>query len=400
MFLSFFYLLRAHGLKISLNEWMTLLDALQRGLHRSSLTGFYRLCRAVLIKSEADFDRFDQVFSEFFGSVPAGNDEIPQEILYWLNHPYDNLLTDIERMRAVGFPEEDLQTLLDLLQQRLREQDSEHNGGSKWVGTGGTSPFGNSGWHPGGIRIEGEGHYRTAVKVAGERHYRDFRRDNQLDTRQFQLAFRTLRQLTEQNDSERTELDLDATVHSTCENAGVLHVQYKKPRKNAVKVLLLMDSGGSMEYYATLCSMLFQAAVKSNHFKELHTYYFHNIIDKRLYHDPALWEKRSSATQWVLDNFGPEYKVIIVGDAAMAPEELNIQYRDRRTSEIIRPGLNGFEQFRRQYPHLVWLNPEPEPNYVNYWTMTRKQLSELFPMFQLSAEGVEQAMRRLMTRTG
>lgn len=270
MFAAFFYLLRSRGLDVSLNEWMTLLEAMSKGLHWSSLTGFYHLCRAIVVKSETEYDRFDQIFLEFFQDVPWKG-KLPDDLLDWLNHPAEDLGRTIAELRSQGFPDETLEELLKLLQERLQEQTEEHNGGNYWVGTQGRSPFGNSGWHPNGIRIGGQGHSRTAMLVAGERKFRDFRKDNTLDTRQFQMAFRTLRQLSVQADGAEKVLDVDGTIRDTCDNAGSLRVRCKNPRKNTVKVLLLMDSGGSMEYYAGLCSMLFQAATKSNHFKELHT---------------------------------------------------------------------------------------------------------------------------------
>lgn len=174
MFAGFFYLLRSRGLEVSLNEWITLLEGMSLGLHHASLTGFYQLCRAVLVKSEADFDRFDQVFLEYFKDVPYDG-ELPGELLEWLNHPAEDLGRTLEELRRRGAQDEQLQELLALLEQRLREQTEEHNGGSYWVGTQGRSPFGNSGWHPGGIRIGGESRRHTAVSVAGERKYRDFR---------------------------------------------------------------------------------------------------------------------------------------------------------------------------------------------------------------------------------
>ena len=179
MFASFFYLLRSRGIDVSLNEWMTLMDAMEKGLHRSTLTGFYQLCRAIVVKNETEFDRFDQVFLEFFRDVPY-NGELPEDLLNWLNNPTEDLGRTIEQLRAQGFPEETLADLLKLLEERLKEQNEEHNGGSYWVGTQGRSPFGNSGWHPNGIRIGGESRHRTAMAVAGERKYRDFRHEGNL----------------------------------------------------------------------------------------------------------------------------------------------------------------------------------------------------------------------------
>lgn len=397
MFVAFFYLLRQRGLDVSPNEWMTLLEGMEKGLHKSSLTGFYHLCRAIVVKSEVEFDRFDQVFLEFFKDIPF-NGELPEEMLEWLEHPSEDLKRTIEELMTAGFPDETMEELLKLLQERLEEQDAEHNGGSKWVGTQGRTPWGNSGWHPNGIRIGGQGRYRTAMAVAGERKFRDFRKDNTLDTRQFQMAFRLLRQLSVQTESVDKELDVDSTIHDTCENAGSLQVRYKNPRKNTVKVLLLMDSGGSMEYYAGLCSMLFQAATKSNHFKELHTYYFHNCVFSSLFQGPQLWRSGEVPTEWVLQNFDSSYKVIIVGDAAMNPYELREKQFQWGKGTYAPSGLEWLERFKKQYPYLIWLNPEPMPAKPDYWSQTHYQLGQIFQMYDLSAEGLEKGMKRLMVR--
>ena len=398
MFVAFFYLLRQRGLDVSPNEWMTLLEGMEKGLHHSSLTGFYHLCRAIIVKSEVEYDRFDQIFLEFFKDVPFKG-ELPEELMDWLNHPAQDLKRTLEELQAHGvFQDESLEELLRRLEERLKEQDAEHNGGNYWVGTQGYTPWGNSGWHPNGIRIGGESQHKTAMSVAGERKIRDFRKDNKLDTRQFQMAFRLLRQLSVQADSTDKELDVDATIHDTCENAGTLKIQYKNPRKNTVKVLLLMDSGGSMDYYSGLCSQLFQAATKSNHFKELHTYYFHNCISGNLYETPQIWGSGDVTTEWVLQNFDSSYKVIIVGDAAMSPYELREPHYNWGTRSYGPSGMEWLERFRKQYPYLIWLNPEPMPKESNYWTQTHYQLGQIFNMYQLSAEGLEQGMKRLMVR--
>ena len=397
MFIAFFYLLRSHGLDVTPDEWMTLLEGLSRGLHQSSLTGFYRLCRAVLVKSEADFDRFDQVFLEFFRDVPW-NGELPEELLNWLNRPSEDLVRTLAALNRAGFSEENAEELLRLLEERLREQTEEHNGGSYWVGTQGRSPFGNSGWRPGGIRIGGQGRHRTAMMVAGERRFRDFRKDNTLDTRQFQTAFRLLRQLSSQADQREEVLDVDGTIRDTCGSGGLLKLRKTHPRKNAVKVLLLMDSGGSMDYYAGLCSRLFQAAQKSNHFKELHTYYFHNCVYSELYTGPALRYQEEVSTEWVLSNFDGGYKVLVVGDAAMSPYELREKHYDWEKRAYGPSGLEWLERMKRQYPYLVWLNPEPMPERPDYWGQTHWQLGHMFPMYDLTAEGLERAMKRLMNR--
>lgn len=398
MFTKFFYLLRERGIKVSPDEWMMLLEGMEKGLHQSSLIGFYDLCRAVLIKSEADFDRFDQVFLEFFqGVIEAGPlPELPEEFLKWLETPAEEL-AEIDK-NFDQLLNESMEELVKLFQERIEEQKEEHNGGNYWIGTQGTSRFGNSGWHPGGIRVGGKSMHRTAAMVAGERKFRDFRKDNTLDIRQFQMAFRLLKQMSTQMDSSEKELDLDATIDTTCDHAGMLHVKYRNPRKNAVKILLLMDSGGSMDYHSKLCSMLFQAATQSNHFKELHTFYFHNCIYEELYRDPTLRFDSKVSTEWVLQNYGADYRVIIVGDAQMNEMELLGQRYDWYRGTKKDSGADWLQKFLNQYPRMIWLNPEPLPERMNYWTRTHLLIAEMFPMFHLSVDGLEQGMRKLMVR--
>ena len=245
MFVGFFYLLRQRGFGVSLNEWMTLMEGLSLGLHRSTLTGFYDLCRAVLVKSEADYDKFDAAFLEYFKDVPFPEELLPDELMDWLNHPKNALEEFRAFLREQGYAEKSIDEILKMFEERLREQTEEHNGGSYWIGTGGYSNFGNAGHSPQGIRVGGESIYRRAFQVAGERKYRDFRRDNTLDIRQFQMAFRLLRQYSDQSLGDKTEFDVDGTIRDTCDNAGTLKVRYKRPRRNTVKVLMLMDSGGN-----------------------------------------------------------------------------------------------------------------------------------------------------------
>ena len=398
MFEDFLYLLRRNGLKVSLTEWMALMEALEKGLHGSSFTGFYHLCRALLVKSEADFDRFDRCFLQYFKDVPF-EQEVSQELLDWLDRPdvlrdYANWDEEQARLNELLSEEE----IEQMLKERMEEQKEEHNGGKYWVGTHGMSTFGNSGLSPKGIRVGGQSMYKRAFRVAGERKFRDFRKDNTLDTRQFQMAFRTLRQLSAQERSAEQEVDVEATIHDTCENAGVLRVRYQNPRKNMVKVLLLMDSGGSMDYYAGLCSRLFQAATKSNHFKELHTYYFHNCIFGNVYEGPRLWQDGAVPTEWLLQNFDESYKVIIVGDAAMNPYELREKQYDWKTQRYGASGLEWLGLLKKHFPYLIWLNPEPMPVFQDFWTVTHLELAKMFPMFDLTAEGLEAGMKRLMAK--
>ena len=395
MFAAFFYLLRQRGLHVSLNEWMTLMEGLMLNLQHASLTGFYELCRAVLVKSEADYDKFDQIFLEYFDGVPYEGD-LPEELLNWLNHP-ENALEEFRRfLKTQGYEEKTIEEILRMFEERLREQTEEHNGGSYWIGTRGYSNFGNSGHSPQGIRVGGQSMYRRAFQVAGERKYRDFRKDNVLDIRQFQMAFRLLRQYSAQTMGEKTEFDVDGTIRDTCDNAGTLSIRYKRPRRNSVKVLMLMDSGGSMEYYSRLCSMLFQAAKQSNHFKELHVYYFHNCIYSSVYTNPRMWREHAVATDWVLQNYGSDYKVILVGDALMDMYELTEKRYDSRTGEARWSGMDQIRRFCEHYDHLIWLNPEEPPRYRGYWGESYFHIQKAVDMFPLTVDGLERGMKKLL----
>ena len=356
MFLTFFYLLRASGINVSLSEWLTLMEGLRMDLHDSTLSGFYTLCRSVLLHSEADFDRFDQVFLEFFKDVKHV-DEVPPEMLKWLEHPELDMV-ELERLSEItGLSVEEIEKMFA---ERLQGQDAEHNGGRKWVGTEGYTPFGHRGKQLGGIRVGGKSNYRSAYRVAGERKYRDLRKDNTIDSRQFQMAFRSLRQLSSNSDEPKTELDIDTTIRKTCDNAGNLSIEFTRPRKNALKLMLLMDSGGSMDYYRELCSLLFQSVSKAGRFKDLKVYYFHNAPGKRLYLDPTLDWRNSVLTEWVMNNIPSDYKVIIVGDASMSMQELLPSYNWWKSDVPENSGLALLLDLKRRYPHLI-LAPSPAP---------------------------------------
>jgi uncharacterized protein with von Willebrand factor type A (vWA) domain len=396
LFTEFFFELRAQGVPVSMNEWYTLLEALERGMAYSSLIGFYYLCRAVLIKSEAYYDKFDLAFARFFEGVETPED-LPEQIWEWLERELPNDHT----VRMLGdLKQYDLDTLKQMLAERLAEQTEEHHGGNYWVGTGGTSPFGHSGYHPGGIRLGGESQNRSAVKVAAERRFYEFRDDETLDTRQFQMALRKLRQFTTRLEGAKTELDLDETIEATGKNAGRLELVWTRPRQNAIKVLLLMDSGGSMLSYSQLCNQLFMAVNRSTHFKDLQIFYFHNCIYDWLYLDPSCRQSESIKTTYVLNSLDSDYRVILVGDASMAPSELV------RVGGIIdwglyneEPGLTWLQRLRRHFEYAVWLNPIP----ARYWkwaegAYTIKQIREVFPMHELTVQGLDQAVKALMAR--
>ncbi len=396
MFIKFFYLLRQRGLMVSLNEWMSLMDALDQGLGQSSLSAFYYLCRAVLIKSEVDYDKFDLAFAEFFQGVETPED-IPQEVWDWLDKELVESAKAFEKA-MMNLPQYDFDELQKMLEERLKEQKEEHHGGGYWIGTGGTSPFGHGGYNPAGIRIGGESRHRSAVQVAGERNFRDFREDNKLDIRNFQMAFRKLRQFSSKNDGPKTELNIDETINKTCENAGNLKLVFDRPRKNTVKVLLMFDSAGSMTMFSRLCSQLFQAAHQSNHFKDLKVFYFHNCFYQELFTEPSCNKRTTIDTNWVLRNLGSEYKVIIVGDGTMAPSELlnrgGASYRSHFNPE---PGLTWMKRFQDQYKHIIWLNPLAEQtwDYV-YGNQTLSVIRQLFPMYELTVAGLDAGIKKLL----
>lgn len=396
MFIDFFYLLRQHGLNVSFHEWMVLMEALDKGLAQNSLLGFYHLSRTVLIKTEADFDKFDEVFLEYFESV-QNFDEIPEEFFEWLKQPKEMKPYDKEEVDArTNF---DLEKLRQMLEERLEQQHGRHDGGQFWVGTGGTSVLGHSGYANTGILIGGEGGNKHALQVAGEREYRDFREDNTLDLRSFQMAFRHLRQFTEQQDAPRDQLDLDGTINETCKNAGYLKLQFERPRENGVKVLLLFDSGGSMRPYSRICSQLFQAVDQANHFKDLKIYYFHNCVYEELYHTPSCVYDEAVQTQWVLNNLDREYKVIFVGDASMSPSELyntggSISYGQYNAET----GISWLLRLKNRFDKLVWFNPIPRNDWqYDYGADTIEAIGRVFSMYHLSAEELGRGLKYLVS---
>ncbi len=394
MFTDFFYLLRLRGLKVSPQEWQTLLRGLELNLHGASLTGFYYLARAVLVHTESDFDRFDQVFLEYFKNIKTF-EELPKELEDWLSKPIDPVEYDPAKLTNHGL---DIETIRQMLEERIKEQRERHDGGTHWVGTGGASPFGNSGYYPGGIRVGGEGRNRSALQVAGERNFKDFRSDSVLETRQFQMAFRRLRQFSALEEGPKDELQLDDTIKETGDNAGRLRLVFGRPRRNTVKLLMLFDSGGSMWGYANLCANLFQAVSRESKFKDLKTYYFHNCFYDYLYTSPGCHHANSVETEWVLSQLGEDYKVIVVGDGAMAPYELlspggcSDYYSYNKE-----PGIDWIEKFTRRYRKMIWLNPV-RPAYweSGYGSETIRLIKNKVPMYPLTLEGLQDGLKHLM----
>lgn len=401
MYTSFFYQLRREGVPVSITEWITLMEALSVGLAESSLTGFYYLARAVLIKSESHFDQYDLAFQKYFQEIETP-EHLLDQVSQWLANPLPaKMFSEEERndlLKKLGLP--DWESLKAGLEERLRKQDGPHHGGNTWIGTGGTSAFGHSGFHPGGVRIGGESYGQSAVKVASERNYREYRSDTTLGVRQFEVALRRLRQFSTRLDGVKDQLDLEDTIDETCKNAGQLKLVWTRPRKNSVKVIVLMDAGGSMSPYAKICSQLFSAVHKSSHFKDLKFYYFHNCIYDLLYLDASCNPRKAVKTEDILRSLNSDHKVIIIGDAAMAPSELMMSdgniFWDLGNEE---PGITWLGRLAKKFPYNVWLNPIPE----GYWGrvhgyQTLKMVRDIFFMYELTLEGLEKAIKKLMVR--
>jgi len=399
MFTDFLYLLRDYGMKTSLNEWNSLLDALELNLNNASLLEFYYMSRAILVKKESDYDKFDQAFFAYFKRMEE-TDSFPQQLKNWLKKAIAATPFNKEEVDSI-WGKMTLEEIRKLMEQRLKEQHEAHNGGTKWVGTGGQTAFGHFGYAPKGIRVLGEGHNRSALKIAEERNFRDFRNDDVLQIRQFQVALRKLRLLSNKDDAPKTELDIDATIEETSKQAGLLKIVMNRPRKNQTKLLLLMDSGGSMWSYADLCSRLFKAVQESTQLKDLKTFYFHNCPYDELFKAPSCrWQDRVK-TQWILHNIKPEYKVIIVGDASMGPSELlevdgNIDYYHGNAKS----GLAWLREFKRKYPAIIWLNPLHYKLWDDYFSAkTLRIIKSEFSMYPLTVSGLEDGIRELLKKS-
>lgn len=396
MFTGFFYTLREEKVPVTPTEWMTLMDALSRGLAGASLSGFYYLARAVLVKSEAFYDRFDVAFRRYFDGIETP-EKLSSQVAKWLENALPPLKVDPSKKKPFsGWSLEELKRALD---ERLALQKEEHHGGSRWIGTGGTSPFGHSGYHPAGLRIGGQSANRSAVKVAAERRYRDFRNDDTLNTRQFEVALRKLRQLGRNDGAPRDELNTEETIDATCRRAGMLELIWDRPRKNTLKVVLMMDSGGSMNPHASLCSQLFSAASKASTFKDIKFYYFHNCVYDRLFNDPRCLASNSTGTVDVLRNLDVNYRLIMVGDASMAPSELLMAGGALDWGVVNdEPGEAWMRRLADHFTHSVWLNPIPERTWPPAGERTYDTIGiirNIFPMFELTVEGLERAVNRL-----
>ncbi len=389
MLISFFLELKKAGVPVSLKEFLMLLEAMQKKVAWGSMHEFYYLSRTCLVKDEKHFDKFDQAFGAYFKGlevVPTLIAQIPEE---WLRKLMEKNLTQEEKalVQSLGGWEK----LMETLRQRLEEQKGRHQGGSKWIGTAGTSPYGAYGYNPEGVRIGQEGsRNRRAVKVWDQREYRNLDDCVELGTRNIKVALRRLRKFAREGAPE--ELDLDDTIRSTARNAGYLDLKMVPERHNAVKVLLFLDIGGSMDDHIRVCEELFSAARVE--FKHLEYFYFHNFIYEALWKDNRRRHTEKMATWQVMHTYGHDYKLVFVGDATMSPYEIaypggSVEHHNPEAGAVWMRRLTDI------YHHAIWLNPQPEERWGYYESIGLAKQLMGDRMFPLTLQGLEAGMREL-----
>lgn len=393
MFINLFYTLRTYGVPVSTRELLDLYALLETGIVFADREQFYELIRLCMVKDEKYFDKFDRAMADYFEGIDtldidelmAKLGDIPKE---WLELKLDpNNLTEAQRRLLKKYGS--LEALMKALEERLKEQKERHQGGNKWVGTGGSSPFGAYGDHPEGVRVGGESRKRSAVKVWEQRKYRDLDTDNQLETRSMQMALRKLRKFA--RDGAADELDIGSTIKKTAQK-GMLDVQLRPERRNRVKVLMLFDIGGSMDSYIEACERLFAAA--KNEFKTLEFFYFHNCVYEYVWTENARRNASAVPTLDVLHKYGSDYRVIFVGDAAMSPYELlsvggSVEYMSQDT------GQAWLKRITNHFDKVAWLNPET-PSYWQY-TQTIGLIKDIMQghMYPMTLHGIEDMTKYL-----
>jgi len=382
LFADFLFELRRQGLPIGIEEWLALHRALRTGLIRDA-KDLYGIGRALLAHTEGHYAPYDVAFAAVFRDVAPP--ELHEALQRWLDDPVRAERLSPEAFAALAGL--DLDELRRRLEEMLKEQKERHDGGSRFIGTGGSSPFGSGGQHPTGIRV-GRGGGRSAVQVAEARRFRNYRRDVALDVRQFKAALRELRALGREGEEI---LDLDRTVDKTCRDGGDIELVFGPDRRNTIKLLLLMDAGGSMEPYARLVDRLFTAASGASHWKRFSHHFFHNVVYGRVYTD--IEQRRGLPTASLFSDHGPETKVIFAGDACMGPWELTaaggaLSWRE----ENMVSGLEWLQRFAKHFQSCAWLNPEP----LRYWRHpTIELIGRVIPMFPLTLDGLRAAVRHL-----
>jgi len=387
MLIDFFYTLRAAKLPVSVKEYLTLLEALKAGVIGPSVDDFYFLSRATLVKDETQFDKFDQAFGAYFKGVEMLTDFTREIPLDWLKQILERELTPEQKaaIEKMGWDE-----LMETLKKRLEEQKGRHEGGNKWIGTGGTSPFGNGGYNPQGIRIGGASRNRSAVKVWDQRAFRDYDDTKELGTRNIKVALRRLRRFA--REGSELELALDDTIHSTAANAGMLDIKMVPERHNKVKVLLLMDVGGTMDEHVHRVEELFSAA--KHQFKHLEFYYFHNCVYDFMWKDNRRRFSERTPTFDILRKYNRDWRLIFVGDATMSPYEIvqpggSVEYNNEE------PGAEWLQRLTHAFPKYAWINPEPQGVWGYRQSITMVQQLMQQRMYPLTLAGLEGAMRLL-----
>ncbi|WP_101049857.1 vWA domain-containing protein [Macromonas nakdongensis] len=393
MLIDFFYTLRAAKLPVSVKEFLTLLECLQQDVvgprtpDACTLDDFYYLARTALVKDEKHFDKFDRAFAAHFKGVEMladFNQDIPAD---WLRQELERLLSDEQKANA---PKMDWDELMETLKKRLEEQKERHEGGSKWIGTGGTSPFGHGGHNPQGIRIGGKGGNKSAVKVWDQRAYRDYDDTQELGTRNIKMALRRLRKFA--REGNELELDLPDTIRATAANAGYLDIKMVPERHNNVKVLLLMDVGGTMDEHIQRVEELFSAA--KNEFKHLEFYYFHNCVYDYVWKNNKRRYAEKFETWDVIRKYNKDYKLIFVGDATMSPYEIlqpggSVEYNNEEA------GAEWLQRLTHAFPKFAWVNPEPPGVWQYRQSISIVQQLMGQRMYPLTLKGLEEAMRTL-----
>lgn len=387
MFLDFFLMLKEKGLPVTLREYLDLLAALEANVAEYNVDDFYFLSRTVLVKNEEHLDLYDQVFGVYFKGIEQIQSSdilnIPDE---WLRKNGERLFSreELEKIKKHG----DLESLMDRMAELLKEQKERHQGGNKWIGTGGTSPFGAYGYNPEGVRIgQDKSRHRKAVKVWDKRSFKDLSQDEELDTRNMKMALRKLRILSREGRTE--EIDLNKTIKSTSKNGGMLEIEMVPSKKNVVKVLLLFDIGGSMDDHIALCSQLFSAA--KYEFKHLEFFYFHNCLYENVWkQNERRWDDKTP-TETIFNTFNDDYRVVFVGDASMSPYEIfskmgSVEHYNEE------PGQVWLERMIEKFPYFVWLNPvaKSEWKYTQSIGMIQKIMKDR--MFPLTIKGIEEAV--------
>ncbi len=390
LLVPFIYELRKRRLPVGPTELQALASALVANVHDTSLTGFYYVARSLLVHSETDLDAFDETFASYFRGIEAKSEQLVTELESWLSNPAELLyLSEEERALLESL---DMEELRKLFEQRLREQKERHEGGNRWIGTGGTSPFGAGGQHPSGLRVGPKGGGKSAIGVADARRFRPYRSDLVLDVRQMEVALRKLRHFVRRGAEE--ELDLEESIDATARNAGELEVVTRAPRRSNVRVILLMDVGGSMNPHVKIVSELFSAAKRATHFRELRSYYFHNAIYGQVF-ETETFRDPVPISRLFRECESERYQLVIVGDAAMHPGELHSDgpwYRGHGSTEERITAYGWFQMLAERFKRHVWLNPD-DPNY--WYSHTVRELGAVYPMFPLTLDGLTEAMAHL-----